>query len=143
MTRQVELRRHTDNDGDHLTADGIEAALEVGRRLEGVYDLMVSSGAQRATQTLACFLAATGMRVDAGVVIDERFRSEDEDRWKRAYKEAGAGDLHSFRRGDPDFVDSESKRFGDALRDTFERLPDGGTSPGSRAFPDERGRRIR
>jgi len=126
MTRQIELRRHTDNDGDYLTADGIGAALEVGSKLEGAYDLMISSGAQRATQTLACFLAATGMRVDAGVVVDERFRSEDEDRWRRAYKEAGPGDLESFRRVDPEWVEAESRRFGEALRDAFARLPDGG-----------------
>ncbi|MGH2693658.1 MAG: histidine phosphatase family protein [Actinomycetota bacterium] len=126
MTKRVELRRHTDNDGDYLTPDGVRAALEVGTRLEGPYDLMVSSGAQRATQTLACFLAATGMRTDAGVVVDERFRSEDEDRWKRTYKEAGAGDLESFRRVDPELVETESRRFGEALRDTFARLPDGG-----------------
>lgn len=126
MVKRVELRRHTDNDGDHLTAEGVKSALEVGRRLEGPYDLMVSSGAQRATQTLACFLAAASLKVDAGVVVDDRFRSEDEDRWKRAYREAGAGDLESFRRVDPELVETESRTFGDALRDTFARLPEGG-----------------
>jgi broad specificity phosphatase PhoE len=126
MTKHVELRRHTDNDGDYLTADGVRAALEVGRKLEGPYDLMISSGAQRATQTLACFLAAAGMKLDAGIVVDERFRSEDEERWKRAYKDAGAGDLESFRRVDPDWVETESRRFGEALGDALARLPEGG-----------------
>jgi phosphohistidine phosphatase SixA len=126
VTKHVELRRHTDNDGDYLTGDGIRAALEVGRKLAGSYEVMISSGAQRATQTLACFLAAASMKVDAGVVVDERFRSEDEERWKRAYKEAGAGDLESFRRVDPEWVESESRRFGDALGDAFARLPEGG-----------------
>jgi broad specificity phosphatase PhoE len=126
VTKHVELRRHTDNEGDYLTADGVAAALEVGRSLEGPYQLMISSGAQRATQTLACFLAAAGMEVDAGVVVDERFRSEDEERWKRAYKDAGAGDLESFRRVDPEWVETESRRFGEALGDAFARLPEGG-----------------
>ena len=126
MSKHVELRRHTDNDGDYLTSDGVEAALAVGTRLGGPYDLLISSGAQRATQTLACFLAAMGQRVDAGVVVDERFRSEDEDRWKLAYKQAGAGDLESFRKVESEFVEAESRRFGEALGDTFTRLPDGG-----------------
>src|SRR3989337_3015507 len=116
MMKHIELRRHTDNDGDYLSPDGIKAALEIGRGLQGPYDLLVSSGAQRSTQTLACFLAALGTTVAGGVIVDERFRSEDEDRWKRAYKEAGAGDLESFRRVDPEWVETESRRFADALR---------------------------
>src|SRR3990170_1390514 len=126
MTKHVELRRHTDNDGDYLTSDGVEAALEVGRRLEGPYHVLISSGAQRATQTLACFLAAMGQRVDAGIIVDERFRSPNEDRWKRAYEQGGGGDLDSFRKVDPELVETESKTFGAALRDAFERLPDDG-----------------
>lgn len=55
MARYVELRRHTDSDGDTLTEEGVRAALEIGRELSGGYALLVSSGAQRATQTLACF----------------------------------------------------------------------------------------
>src|SRR5439155_13252555 len=58
MARYVELRRHTDADGDVLTQEGVRAATEIGARLRGGYDLLVSTGAQRATQTLACFLAA-------------------------------------------------------------------------------------
>ena len=45
----MELRRHTDADGDTLTAAGVAAALEIGAGLRGGYDLAVSSGAQRAT----------------------------------------------------------------------------------------------
>jgi phosphohistidine phosphatase SixA len=126
MAKYVELRRHTDADGDVLTLEGVRAAVEIGSRLEGSYEVLFSTGAQRATQTLACFLAAASMKVDAGVVVDERFRSEDEERWKRAYKEAGAGDLESFRRVDPELVETESRRFGEALSDAFARLPEGG-----------------
>jgi broad specificity phosphatase PhoE len=51
-----------------LTPEGVQAALEIGSRLTGGYDLCVSQGAQRATQTIACFLAGLGQRVRQGVV---------------------------------------------------------------------------
>src|SRR5438128_9853483 len=57
MTKWVELRRHTASDGDVLTPDGIRAAVDIGNRLHDRYDILVSSGAQRATQTIACMLA--------------------------------------------------------------------------------------
>jgi hypothetical protein len=47
----------------------VAAALAIGTRLEGGYDLAVSTRAQRATQTLACSLAALGQRVPGGVII--------------------------------------------------------------------------
>ena len=50
MARTLELRRHTDSDGDVLSEEGVQAALEIGRRLTGPYALLVSSGAQRASQ---------------------------------------------------------------------------------------------
>ena len=34
MARMLELRRHTDNDGDVLTEEGVAAALRVGAGLE-------------------------------------------------------------------------------------------------------------
>ena len=126
MAKSVELRRHTASDGDVLTQEGIEAAVEVGSRLEGDYDLLVSSGAQRATQTLACFLAGLGRAVPGGVVVDDRFRSSVEDRWFAAYKRAGAGGIESFRQVDADLVAGESARLSTALEDIFGRLPDGG-----------------
>ncbi|MDQ3955563.1 MAG: histidine phosphatase family protein [Actinomycetota bacterium] len=126
MAKSVELRRHTASDGDVLTPEGIEAAVAVGARLEGDYDLLVSSGAQRATQTLACFLAGLGRAVPGGVVVDDRFRSSVEDRWFAAYKRAGAGDIESFRQVDADLVAGESARLSTALEDIFGRLPDGG-----------------
>ena len=35
MAKTVELRRHADADGDVLSGGGVEAALDIGRRLEG------------------------------------------------------------------------------------------------------------
>lgn len=126
MNKSVELRRHTANDGDFLTPEGIETALEVGKRLDGGYHLLISSGAQRATQTLACFLAVLGERIDSGVTVDLRFRSEFEEKWFEAYNKAGSGDLEAFLRADPELVESEARCFGDALRDVFDSLPSEG-----------------
>jgi broad specificity phosphatase PhoE len=126
MARYVELRRHTDNDGDALTDDGVCAALEVGRSLAGGYDLLVSSGAQRATQTLACFACALGEPVPGGAVVEDGLRSRVEDRWRDAYKRAGSGDLASLREADPDLVREDSAELAAALGRVLERLPDGG-----------------
>ena len=124
--KTVDLRRHTDADGDVLTEEGITAALEIGTSLDGSYHLLISSGAQRATQTLACFLAGAGMGVEGGVRVDTRFRSEVEDRWRAAYEKGGAGDLRSFERADPDLVEKESRVLAAALADVFEAVPENG-----------------
>jgi broad specificity phosphatase PhoE len=126
VTKAVELRRHTDNDGDALTADGVRAALDIGARLHGDYALLVSSGAQRSTQTLACFLAGLGERVPGGVMVETGLRSEAENRWREIYAETGKPDLESFRAADPKFVDGEEERLGAALAGVFAALPDDG-----------------
>lgn len=61
----MELGRHTDSDGDVLTDQGVAAALPIDAGLTGGYRVDVSTGAQRATQTLACLLAALGQRCPA------------------------------------------------------------------------------
>lgn len=126
MAKTVELRRHTASDGDVLTTEGVEAALAIGERLSSRYDLIVSSGAQRATQTIACFLAGRGAKVAGGVIVDPSFRSEREDRWFAAARASGGGDIEAFKAADPDLVLDEAKRFGDALRSVFALLPDDG-----------------
>ena len=125
MAKYVEMRRHTDNDGDYLTDGGVKSALEIGARLKNDYEVFVSSGAQRSTQTIACLVAASGLRARNGVVVDDRFRSENEDRWKDAYTRAGSGDIEAFHRADPDLVDKEAGLFATALEDLFHSLPDG------------------
>lgn len=124
MAKFVELRRHTESDGDVLTAEGITAAIQIGTRLAGNYDLIISSGAQRATQTAACFLAGLSQLVPRGVVVDDRFRSEVEDRWFDVSSRATGKRLGDFIDVDPKLVESEAKRFGDALKDVFEALKD-------------------
>lgn len=87
MAKSVELRRQADADGDVLTPEGVRTAVEIGRRLEGAYDFLISSGAQRATQTLACFLTGMGRPVAGGVVVNTGFRSSVEERWLEATAE--------------------------------------------------------
>ena len=125
MARYVELRRHTDNDDDVLSNDGVRHALEIGSRLEGGYAVLVSTGAQRSTQTLGCFLAALGQKVPGGVLVEEGLRSEHEEGWRTAYKEAGSGDLEALRGADPELVEQDSAILGAALRRVLDRLSEG------------------
>jgi broad specificity phosphatase PhoE len=126
MARYVELRRHTDSDGDALTDAGVRAALEIGQQLTGGYALLVSTGAQRATQTLACFACALREPVPGGAVVEPGLRSGDEDRWREAYQRAGSGDLAALRDADPGLVREDSAALGAALQRVFDRLPEGG-----------------
>ncbi len=124
--KEVELRRHTANEGDVLTAEGVQAAVDIGRRLRGGYTLAVSSGAQRATQTVACFLAGLGQELPDGILVEPMLRSAVEDRWREAYQRAGFGDLDSLRKADPELVAADSAALGAGLRAVFDRLPAGG-----------------
>jgi broad specificity phosphatase PhoE len=126
VSKEIELRRHTDADGDVLTDEGIVAALEIGAGLAGGYQLAVSTGAQRATQTLACFLGALGQRVPGGVIVEAGLRSDVEDRWRAAYRKAGTGTLEALRNADPELVAEDSERLGAALRRVLDELPEGG-----------------
>lgn len=126
MTKAVELRRHTDNDGDALTPDGVRTALAIGARLQGGYELLVSSGMQRTTQTLACFLAGLGQRVPGGAIVEPGLRTETEGRWREIYSKTGKPDLESFRLADPEFVLAEAERLGAALGRIFDALSESG-----------------
>jgi broad specificity phosphatase PhoE len=125
MAKYVELRRHTDADGDVLTPEGVRAASEIGARLEGGYAVLVSTGAQRATQTLACFLTALCERVPGGVVVEAGLRSEREDEWREAYRRAGSGELAAMRAADHDLVEEDSAVLGAALARVVDALADG------------------
>lgn len=125
MARYVELRRHTDNDGDQLTGDGVQAAVALGRVLSGGYRVIVSTGAQRATQTAACVIAGLGQPVPDGVVVEPALRSTVEDRWRAAYRTGGAGDFESLRKADPDLVRADTETLAEGLERVFERLEDG------------------
>ena len=126
MAKEIELRRHTDNEGDVLTQDGVEAALALGATLRGGYDVLVSSGAQRATQTLACFACALRERISGGTYVESGLRSTVEDRWRRAYHEAGSSELGALRSADPELVEQDSAILGTALRRVLDELREGG-----------------
>lgn len=128
MSKAIELRRHTANDGDILTTEGVAAAVRIGATLTRRYALVVSSGAQRATQAAACFIAGMGIVVPGGVVVDDGFRSENEDRWREIYATTHDGDIEAFLRADDVFVEAEARRFGAALARVATHTPEGGAS---------------
>ena len=125
--RYVELRRHTDNEGDRLTPEGAAAAEMIGKDcLHPPYAAFVSTGAARATQMLEILRHAAGQD-DTPMAAVTGLRSSVEDRWRDAAKAAGKGaDLEAMRGIDPDLVERESWLLGSALRQVVEGLPDGG-----------------
>jgi len=127
LMRHVELRRHTDNEGDRLTPLGVADAEMIGRdRLHPPYAAFVSTGAARATQMLEILRHAAGQD-DTPMAAVTGLRSSVEDRWRDAAKAAGKGaDLEAMRGIDPDLVERESWLLGSALRQVVEGLPDGG-----------------
>ena len=86
----------------------------------------MSRPAQRATQTLACFLAGLGEKVRQGVVVEPRLRSGAEDRWRAAYEQAGSGDLAALRDADSELVEEDSSVLAAALRRVLDALPEDG-----------------
>jgi broad specificity phosphatase PhoE len=125
--RWVELRRHTDNDGDELTARGVADAEAIGREgLRPPYAAFVSSGAARATQMLTILRRAAGQD-DVPISEVAGLRSTVEDRWRDAARAAGKGaTVEQMREVDPDLVDHEERLLGAALRRVVESLPEGG-----------------
>ena len=125
--RFVELRRHTDNEGDDLTAQGVAAAEAIGQEeLRPPYAAFISSGATRATQMVTILRHAAGQD-DIVIYEVSGLRSTVEDRWRAAAKAAGKGaTVEQIRRVDPDLVEHEERLLGSALRGIVESLPDGG-----------------
>lgn len=125
--RYVELRRHTDNDGDALTEEGMAAAEAIGREaLHPPYAAFVSTGAARATEMLTILRRAAGQE-DVPIVEETGLRSAVEDRWRAASKAAGKGATVEEMRGvDPDLVERESQLLGSVLRGVIEGLPEAG-----------------
>jgi phosphohistidine phosphatase SixA len=127
LMRYVELRRHTDNEGDRLTPRGAADAEAIGRdRLHPPYAAFVSTGAARATQMLEILRHAAGQE-QIPITAATGLRSAVEDRWREAATAAGKGaDLEAMRVIDPDLVERESMLLGSALREVVEGLPEGG-----------------
>src|SRR2546427_10497404 len=96
--RYVELRRHTDNEGDRLTPQGAADAEMIGRGgLHPPYAAFVSTGAARATQMLEILRHAAGQD-DTPITAATGLRSSVENRWRDAAKAAGKrADLEDIR----------------------------------------------
>jgi hypothetical protein len=125
--RYVEVRRHTDNDGDALSPDGVAAAEAIGRdRMHPPYVAFVSTGADRATRMVEILRRAAGQE-GVRIAVVSGLRSSVEDRWRGAARAAGKGaDVEAMRAVDPDLVEQESRLLGAALRQVVQSLPDGG-----------------
>ena len=124
--RHVELRRHTDNDGDNLTPEGVRDAEAIGARLHPPYAAFVSTGAARCNQVLEVLRRAAG-QAEVPVTEVTGLRSLVEERWREVAKAAGKGaDVEAMRAVDPDLVEKESALLGAALRQVVETLPEGG-----------------
>ena len=125
--RYVELRRHTDNEGDELTRQGVADAEAIGREgLHPPYAAFISTGAARATQMVTILRHAAGQD-DSPIFEVTGLRSTVEDRWRAAAKAAGKGaTVEEIRGVDPDLVEHEERLLGAALRGIVESLPEGG-----------------
>jgi phosphohistidine phosphatase SixA len=121
--RRVELRRHTDNDRDRLTEQGIAEAEALGRdALHPPYSSFVSSGAARATEMLVILRQS-----EVPITVENGLRSAVEDRWREASRAAGKdASVEDMRTVDADLVEQESRLLGGALRRVVDALPDGG-----------------
>jgi phosphohistidine phosphatase SixA len=124
--RRVELRRHTDNDGDRLTEQGIAEAEDLGRNaLHPPYSSFVSSGAARATQMLT-ILRSAAHQPEVPITVENGLRSAVEDRWREASRAAGKGaSIEDMRAVDADLVEREARLLGAVLRRVVDGLPDG------------------
>lgn len=126
--RYVDLRRHTDSDGDRLTPQGMADAGAIGRdRLHPPYAALVSTGTARATQMLEVLRHVAGQDTTP-VTVMAGLRSPVEDRWRQAATAAGKGgaDLDALREVSPDLVEKESLLLGAALRQVVDGLPESG-----------------
>lgn len=124
--RLLELRRHTDNDGDALSEQGVADAEAIGRvGIHPPYAAFVSTGAARATEMLTILRRAAGQE-DVPIATETGLRSSVEDRWREAAKAAGKGATVEDMRGvDADLVEHEARLLGSVLGRVVRSLPDG------------------
>jgi broad specificity phosphatase PhoE len=127
--RRLEIRRHaakgSELGGDCLSPEGIEQAHRLGRSLRIGYTHLFTSGAQRATQTLACMLAGMGRYVLNGVVVRPGLGSPREAEWRDTARAAGSASLERLLVQNESLVREESERLADEVRSILAELPEG------------------
>jgi histidine phosphatase superfamily protein (branch 1) len=127
--RRLEIRRHaakgSELGGDCLSQEGIEQAHRLGRSLRVGYTHLYSSGAQRATQTLACILAGMGRHVLRGVVVRPGLGSPREAEWRDTARAAGSTSLEKLLSQNEPLVRDESARLATELRAILADMPAG------------------
>ena len=127
--RRLEIRRHaakgTELAGDSLSPEGIEQAHQLGRSIRVGYTHLFSSGAQRATQTLACILAGMGRYVLSGVVIRPGLGSQREDEWRAAARSSESTSIEILLSQNEALVREESERLAAEVRSILNELQEG------------------
>jgi phosphohistidine phosphatase SixA len=127
--RRLEIRRHAakgaELGGDSLSPQGVEQAYNLGRSIRIGYTHLYSSGAQRATQTLACILAGMGRLVIHGVDVRPGLASPREADWREAARTAGSTSIEAILAGNEPLVREEAKRLADEVRSILGGLPEG------------------
>jgi len=126
-TRRLTFLRHTQNDGDVLTLQGIAAAVQIGEQFAATtFSLVVVSGAQRTAQTAACVLASGRLPVARGVFVHAGFGSSDWDSWGRLIDKAGTADIQGLSQANPEFVAAAAAAIDEAITWTTAQLGSGG-----------------
>lgn len=125
--RYIELRRHTENDGDRLSERGVADAEAIGQsEVHPPYAMFISTGAERASEMLRILRHAAGQD-EVPIITEPQLRSAVEERWREAAKAAGKGaTLEEIRAVDPDLVEHESQLLGAALQRVVDGLPANG-----------------
>lgn len=100
-------------------------AEQVGRGLSGPYEAIFTSTAKRAAETAAFLLRGLDQKLPENHLVTDGLSSTIEDRWRSAAKAAGTGRIDEVANQDEELVREESSRLADAVRDLFERIPDG------------------
>lgn len=125
--RTLEVRRHAPREKgvDALSDEGRDLAHRVGQKLAGDYDAVFTSPAKRAAETVAWFLRGLGQPLPRTHGVSDGLTSTVEPRWREAAKASGSGRIDDIAGRDPDLVEMEKSRLGDAVLQMLAAVSDG------------------
>ena len=128
-SKRLEIRRHAAKGealgGDSLSSEGVARAHALGRSIRIGFTHLYTSGAQRATQTLACIVAGMGRYVVNGVEVRPGLQSAREGEWREAARRAAGPSIDEIRKVDEALVREEAEHLAEELRSILRDLPDG------------------